>query len=154
MIYYAVPNGWIKMNQVNLGRHMSGRLPAASHRTFLSPIDHVFYKSFCAPQELETIPIVLEQSSAELKLATVAVEVEKYFLKHGHYPETLQGLAPFLDPYSPNGQWCYLPPSGNRLRPVIYSIGPDRVDDGGVPEPKKKNQGDIVWQYTPVPVPQ
>ncbi|MGC8991813.1 MAG: hypothetical protein ACP5MD_16985, partial [Verrucomicrobiia bacterium] len=87
-------------------------------------------------------------------LARVACALERHRLAKGRYPETLAELAPgFISriPADPvNGG-----PLKYRLidqgRYVLYSVGPDGVDDGGKPISKAQVKedvpaGDWVWQ--------
>lgn len=65
----------------------------------------------------------------------VAIALELHRRRTGSFPDSLSDLAPTLLPSVPVDQY-----SGGPLgyvlrdgRPVIYSVGVDRVDDGGVP---------------------
>ena len=71
---------------------------------------------------------------AELNLLTVAFALRAYYLDHGAYPATLAALAPgYLtrvpgDPFAKSGALVYKPTGSSYL---LYSIGPDGVDNGG-----------------------
>src|SRR5207244_4237215 len=78
---------------------------------------------------------------AQLRCTLTALAVERYRREQGHWPASLTALVPGriaevpLDPY--DGQ----PLRYRRLADgvVIYSLGPDRTDDGGKLD--RKNQG-------------
>jgi hypothetical protein len=67
------------------------------------------------------------------RLTLCAIALRKYFLKYDKLPATLKelGLDPTLleDPFS-GGELKYLPKGENYL---LYSVGEDGKDDGGVP---------------------
>lgn len=96
--------------------------------------------------------------------ALLACALERYFLKHGGYPAELGALVPAFLPELPADPWAAgKQPLGYRQtangRYMIWSVGPDGVDDGGVvnfksPEaPRGKDlleegyKGDWTWQY-------
>ncbi|MGH7132798.1 MAG: hypothetical protein ACREJO_12720, partial [Phycisphaerales bacterium] len=71
--------------------------------------------------------------------ATAAIAVELFKRKHGRVPASLEELTPLMLPAVPVDRWAGVPmrykADGGELtggRPLIYSVGADRVDDGGV----------------------
>jgi hypothetical protein len=91
-----------------------------------------------------------------VNLSRVAIALERYRLAHGEFPETLAALAPqFLEkiPHDIiNGEPLhYRQTSDGRF--VLYSVGWNEKDDGGVVVLDKKNgtvhqnEGDWVWRY-------
>jgi hypothetical protein len=80
-------------------------------------------------------------------LVRLAVAARGYKAKHGKYPEKLADLVPDfiaevpLDPY--DGRPMRLRREKGEI--VIYSIGRDRVDDGGRPWDEQKQEGDLVF---------
>jgi hypothetical protein len=82
-----------------------------------------------------------------LNQARIACALERFRLAQGHYPDSLDQLIPALIEKLPHdligGQ-----PLKYRLTPdsgyVLYSIGWDEQDDGGVPG-KSREDGDWVW---------
>ena len=97
------------------------------------------------------------RTQTSVDLATVACALERYRLANNKYPETLDDLTPkFITKLPPdviNGQ-----PLKYRLdesgQPVIYSVGWNQKDDGGLVVLTKgstpsvdPNKGDWVWQY-------
>jgi hypothetical protein len=81
-----------------------------------------------------------------LRLLYTALRLEAYRKSRGRYPASLNelGNSPYLlDPFG-NRPFVYRVQGG---RYVLYSVGPNSVDDGGVPFPEgrlTRNQfGDI-----------
>jgi len=80
--------------------------------------------------------------TAELRCARVALAVERYRLAHGGWPESLEALLPeYLDAVPPD------PFDGRPLRyrateerAVVYSVGENLGDDGGLLDPPAKGQ--------------
>ena len=64
---------------------------------------------------------------AELNAAMLVVRLAMHYSEQGVYPATLRGLGRFTDPYS--GKLLGYKLIGGK--PMIYSVGPDRDDDGG-----------------------
>ena len=82
--------------------------------------------------------------------ARIAVALERYWLEHQRYPESLAALSPdFLDRVPPDSitdrERIYEVKADGR--PAIYSLGSNKVDDGGTPRSDLKF-GDWVWQYS------
>jgi hypothetical protein len=73
------------------------------------------------------------QAKAELRCATTALAAERYRLDKGRWPESLDALLPHYLPSVPADPFDGQPLRFSRLADgvVIYSIGPDRTDDGG-----------------------
>jgi ABC-type transport system involved in multi-copper enzyme maturation permease subunit len=73
------------------------------------------------------------RSQAQLRAAIVALAVERFRREHGRWPNSLAELVPsklpkiYTDPY--DGQ--PLRYRKNKEGVVIYSVGPDKIDDGG-----------------------
>ncbi|MDP0490318.1 MAG: hypothetical protein Q7Q71_04625 [Verrucomicrobiota bacterium JB023] len=85
---------------------------------------------------------------AQRLLVLTAIALERYRLSHGVYPEKLSELPVTLpnDPFS-QAPFRYLrKPDGT---PHLWSVGPDKVDDKGLPG--RGNRGDLVWMTTPIP---
>ncbi len=92
---------------------------------------------------------------AAVDLAQVAVALERYRLAHGEYPESLDVLATQFIAKLPhdiiNGQPLhYRRTSDGQF--VLYSVGWNETDDGGVVGLTKSDtvdnrKGDWVWRY-------
>ena len=94
---------------------------------------------------------------ASVDLARTAIALERYRLVHGAFPETLDALAAQFIAQVPHdvigGQPLkYLRAADGQF--VLYSVGWNEQDDGGVVVFKKGetpsvdiSQGDWVWRY-------
>ena len=92
---------------------------------------------------------------SSIDLARVACALERYRLAHNEYPENLDALAPPFIAAIPlaviNGQPLhYRRTAGGNF--VLYSVGWNEDDDGGIPGANKDGfndfrPGDWVWQY-------
>jgi hypothetical protein len=86
-------------------------------------------------------------SRAQNALLLTTFALHAYRLEHGAYPATLASLVPgYLtavpaDPFAVSGPIRYRP-SGSRY--VLYSIGPDGKDDGGMPICDRTKSGPAV----------
>jgi len=95
-------------------------------------------------------------AQASVDLARTAIALERYRLAHGGYPESLDALAPQFIAKVPHdvigGQPLKYRREANDQF-VLYSVGWNETDDGGVVgfRPKSQSpdisQGDWVWRY-------
>lgn len=92
------------------------------------------------------------QSSADL--ARVAIALERYRLAHNAYPDSLDALAPQFMEKVPHdiigGEPLHYRRTDNSF--ILYSVGWNARDDGGVTVQKKGgapdwDRGDLVWKY-------
>ena len=87
------------------------------------------------------------RSLAERRMAAVALAIRLYEIDHGHRPEQLTELVPEylptvpLDPFGDQGRVLGYRPDADP--PVLYSTGPDGVDDSGAFTFRPK--GGIDW---------
>jgi hypothetical protein len=92
-----------------------------------------------------------ESARARNGLLAVALALRAYKLEHGRYPATLNDLVPSYltklpdDPFALNGS-LHFRRSGSSY--VLYSLGPDCVDNGGKPL-DKHGKGDLVAGIEP-----
>jgi hypothetical protein len=98
--------------------------------------------------------MLMAQKHADLALcrrdATVArLGCEVFRLRHGRYPAGWNDLVPEILPRAPIDPWTgralgYRPDAGELEpgRPLLYSAGPDKVDDGGE---FKRLAGTEIW---------
>ncbi|MGH7940654.1 MAG: hypothetical protein ACREFR_06235, partial [Limisphaerales bacterium] len=103
----------------------------------------------------DAINVAYGQTAANL--ARVAITLERFRLAHGQYPDSPGSLSPQFIPSLPhdiiNGQPLqYRRTADGQF--VLYSVGWNETDDGGVVVPDKKSSfgvdrrlGDWVWQY-------
>jgi hypothetical protein len=93
------------------------------------------------------------QSSADL--ARVAVALERYRLAHGEFPDSLDALAPQFMEKIPHDIIGGQPLHYRRTDDgqfVLYSVGWNETDDGGVVSFRESgsvdtDKGDWVWRY-------
>jgi hypothetical protein len=79
------------------------------------------------------------RAAAELRSSVAGLAAERYRLKYGRWPETLDALVPEFLPAVPADPYDGRPLRYRRLPEgaVVYSVGPDKQDDGGrLREPK------------------
>ncbi|MDH7501529.1 MAG: hypothetical protein QHJ82_02285, partial [Verrucomicrobiota bacterium] len=170
-VFRGWPRALIYRNQISVaeGFHafLEGRVdparpsvrlsPAAEHDPALDAFKKASPYNFLFPRLFHATGKTIYKAAAgqtTVTLARVACALERHRLAKGRYPETLAELAPgFISrvPADPvNGG-----PLKYRLidqdRYVLYSVGPDGVDDGGKPISKAQVKedvpaGDWVWQ--------
>ena len=88
------------------------------------------------------------------RVMATAIALKRYQIRHGKYPGALDALVPeflpgaLLDPengepfrYHPNDDGTFL----------LYSIGPDGVDDGGHPAMSNGRPASLFWQNPKAP---
>jgi type II secretory pathway pseudopilin PulG len=101
-------------------------------REHLDPINQMLAATFSAAISKDA------SDDAANRLLACALAVRAYRVDHGRLPTSLQQVAQAgclrripTDPFDPQGRSVrYLTRYG---QPVIYSVGPDRTDNGGVP---------------------
>jgi hypothetical protein len=91
-----------------------------------------------------------EFASTQLAILEVALAVRLYRLRHGRYPVNLRAIERRWLPAIPADQWDQLVAYRlKRGKPVIYSLGPDGKDDGGLAANArhlgKTARGDLVF---------
>jgi hypothetical protein len=84
--------------------------------------------------------------------AALACALERYRLAHGKFPDQLEALTPQFISHPPNDVITGQPYKYRRTDDgqfVLYSVGWNEKDDGGVPGKTlfDQTQGDWVWQY-------
>jgi hypothetical protein len=103
---------------------------------------------------LESISTRVAAYEASVEICRVGLALKLFKQKNGAYPETLAKLAPeFLnsipvDPFTGKSLVYRKDDAGF----LLYSLGPNRRDDGGKPEAKSSkswpppNDYDIIWK--------
>jgi hypothetical protein len=168
MVYLLYPAGWLYQSKVRAGHffdELLGRVEPAQRRWFgerpvpSSPAN--------IPSPMAALPLLLFRITAPayeaieakyLRTAAVTDEarlacaLERFYLARGNYPEEIKELVPDFLPVLPveivNGQpYHYHRTEDGRF--VLYSVGTDLRDDGGVFDPKlsASKQADWVWSY-------
>lgn len=170
----AVPRGWYYMEQVNfcklqqeqIGIIFSGikkdplssrnkiKTPELnrfhSYNTFERIAHHCVISSVLMPT-LENLSIKPASAQTAVNEAALACALERYRLANGKFPENLESLASNYISQLPNDvvtgePYKYRPLESSFL---LYSIGWNKRDDGGVPGKIlfDAKQGDWIWQY-------
>lgn len=182
-IYRYMPGGWFYQSALKNGRTVMEYLPAVNHDTktispalvrradaaansavsFFDPLD-TLKKMFGAEFLFEgNFLKKIACAQASVDLARTAIALERYRLAHGEFPESLDALAPQFIAQVPHdviggGPLKYRRTSDGQF--VLYSIGWNETDDGGVVVNQKSrdrwaessskvdiSQGDWVWRY-------
>ncbi len=90
-----------------------------------------------------------ETADAYLTLVRTALAANAYRSAEGEWPETIDHLVPRYLSEVPSDPFDNQPLRYNRTagRAILYSVGPNRTDDGGVriESPADDQPGDIVW---------
>ncbi|HNO80565.1 MAG TPA: hypothetical protein PKN33_21160 [Phycisphaerae bacterium] len=98
-------------------------------------IDRILPDYIASPEYDETMRVEYTRLSRR-RMAAIALSIHMYELENGRRPETLQELVPEyfetvpLDPFHEGDVPVKYLPSANP--PVLYCIGPDGIDDGGL----------------------
>jgi hypothetical protein len=173
------PRGWARLEQLSMNRAFHdmvfSRIDLAARE--ISPsVNHSIDLAFKQFSDGNWFRIVVIQHSlfakmllpaysrvaqkaafaqSEEDMAMLACALERYRLAEGHYPEQLNALVPSFVAVLPhdiiNGQPLkYRRNDDGRF--ILYSIGWNEKDDGGVVATNKEKhqdvlQGDWVWQY-------
>ncbi|MCC2670414.1 MAG: hypothetical protein K0Q72_2885 [Armatimonadetes bacterium] len=98
---------------------------------------------------IERALVAFDKNQTALRILRLELALEEYRKTVGRYPQTLPELSPRVlavvpvDPYS-NQPFIYRPKTAGYL---LYSVGPDGKDSGGVPSREPLNpavSGDVV----------
>jgi hypothetical protein len=110
-------------------------------RGWLHPVTAMFMPAFARAAEVDATII------ARLRCARVALAVERFRLKEGRLPDSLEQLKPAFLEAVPEDPFDGKPLRYKKLGKgyLVYSIGPDGADNGGV-EDKKEGRPDIVFK--------
>jgi hypothetical protein len=101
---------------------------------------------------LSKLPIKAARPQIAANQAAIACALERYRLANGHFPETLNALTPQFISRLPNDVITGQPYQYRRTEDgqfILYSVGWNEKDDGGVPGQTlfDQTQGDWVWAY-------
>jgi len=182
-LYRFMPGGWFYQSALKNGRTQMEYWPAVNHDTmtisptlirradaaansdvnFFDPLDSLkkmFNEDFLF---MGNFLKQIAYGQASTDLARTAMALERYRLAHGDFPESLDALAPQFIAQVPRdvigGQSLkYRRTADGQF--VLYSIGWNETDDGGVVVDQKSrdrwnengskvdiSQGDWVWRY-------
>jgi hypothetical protein len=101
---------------------------------------------------LQKIPFKVARTQAATDQAALACALERYRLAHGQFPDQLDALSPQFGSRLPNDVITGKPYKYRRTDDgqfILYSVGWNERDDGGVPGKTlfDEAQGDWVWSY-------
>jgi hypothetical protein len=172
---YLIPSGWFYQNELHSIRAMERYyLPAVdTNQDILSPSAiRAADKAIKSETRLVNPYNLLERmmlpvlgnpsitvayAQTAVNLARVAIEIERYRLAHGQYPDSLNTLAPQFSSHLPHDvidghQLHYQRTAAGQF--ILYSVGWNETDDGGTVIFKRGSTGDIdrergdwVWRY-------
>jgi hypothetical protein len=87
---------------------------------------------------------------AMLGNAELAIALKIYKARHGNYPDNLSGLVPEITPELPEDPFSGKNHKYHRVGEgfIVYSVGDNWKDDGGIPAKEKHFKGDFdyVWK--------
>lgn len=119
------------------------RLPFAKQKESALPPD-AFSVLLFGSSGLKRQRLPLERAATRNKLLLGALALHIYHQEHGHYPASLQALGGTYLPQIPLDPFDTTRPLGYRRENagyVLYSIGPDGVDNNGTPIGNKAPDG-------------
>jgi hypothetical protein len=180
-IYPLIPTGWFYQNQLNCARMVvKYYVPLADvNRETVSPASVRYADEALRAEAKKTTPYnILKKTllpwlgktvekfahaQSSVDLARTAIALERCRLARGEYPESLDALAPQFIARVPHDVIGGQPLKYRRTQDgqfVLYSIGWNETDDGGVAGNQKSrdrtdensstvdiSQGDWVWRY-------
>jgi hypothetical protein len=176
ILWRSIPNGWFYQNELRCARPMLDYyLPSVGANQHLvrpedvrradaaleAEIQHANLFNLAERLFLPALGGAVSKSASgqeSMDLARVAIALERYRLAHGTYPELLDALAPQLLKQLPHdiidGQPLqYRRSSDGQF--VLYSVGWNETDDGGVVGLNDGGgadirKGDWVWRSSAV----
>jgi hypothetical protein len=124
---------------------------AYKHRFAGSALNHTMFASLLLPA-LGNITMRGVSAQTSTDHTALACALERYRLAHGNVPEKLDALVPQFIAQLPNDLITGEPYKYRRTDDgqfILYSVGWNEKDDGGVPGERlyDSRQGDWVWDY-------
>jgi hypothetical protein len=147
IIYLDIMEEYIKINRFPVHERQKAAKAVEARIQLISQAHILLHVIMPA---LARITIIDTRNIAQLLTARVGLAVERYHLAAGKLPDALMDLVPdYLDAVPRD------PFDGNDLRYkklhtgfVVYSIGEDRIDDGGKEKPTGKKKKGESWDVT------
>jgi hypothetical protein len=135
---FAIDNGLLAMG-------------TPAHGPWHAIIHHETFAVMMSPA-LGRLPVKAAAAQTAADQAAVACALERYRLANGQFPDNLQALVPRFAAHLPNDVISGEPFKYRRTddgRFVLYSVGWNEKDDGGVPGKTMfdETEGDWVWEY-------
>ncbi len=174
----VAPRGWIDQNKASAARLYQGYIDAVdlrAHRVFFAKqasadaavsdlrkkpfLVYTLFARMVLPAETHLLPLAVRGQTA-CEQAEVACALERYYLERQAYPDALDALVPSYLDRVPNDLVDGEPMRYRRTadgRYLLYGVGWNGRDDGGTvawrsdpPDRPNDEEGDWVWQYTPL----
>jgi hypothetical protein len=179
VVFYLAPKGWFYQNKIALAQMrqecdapmvddaqqtVSPKMVLAGEAA-QSKMSHSPFNFFARLDGfLDNYAQKVARGQTAVNLARVAVALERFRLAHGEYPDSLAALAPQFLKQIPHDVIGGQPLHYRRTDDgqfVLYSVGWNETDDGGLVETKTVGvpdrrsetptwdfkQGDWVWRY-------
>jgi hypothetical protein len=136
----------VAANGSELNREVYGGLSTSVIKAILR--HHVI--SAVLLQGLTNVPVKIAIAQTAANQAALACALERYRLAHGRFPDQLDALTPQFMSRLPNDVITGQPYKYRRAEDgqfILYSVGWNEKDDGGVPGKTlfDQSQGDWVW---------
>ena len=140
--------GQIASNAKALEREIAG---GRLGKTLNAVVHHQLLASLLLPS-LGRIPLRGAMAQTAIDQAALACALERYRLANGQFPEKLEALVPQFISQVPKDLLGGEPYKYRRTSDgqyVLYSLGWNEKDDGGIPGPTlfHDKEGDWVWQF-------
>jgi hypothetical protein len=172
-----IPSGWYSLEQLNYCRFyqllLEGGFSAAPKRVFPSRIEanflamdrafagsssfsyNLIHHRLIAQMLVPALNVIIRRAASAQTAAdqaALACALERYRLANDQFPESLDALVPRFMSALPNDVITGEPYKYRRTPDgqfVLYSVGWNEKDDGGVPGDTlfDEKKGDWVWQY-------
>jgi len=173
LIGRLMPAGWYDLERMNYCRQFEDQLkgvvdfPATRVSPHNGPSDAVklmdqlggsplaatlHHKLMATTVSLRTLPAKAAIAQTCANQIALACALERYRLANGQFPESLDALTPRFILHEPNDVITGQPYKYRRTADgqfVLYSVGWNEKDDGGMPGKTlfDQTQGDWVWEY-------
>jgi hypothetical protein len=140
--------GEIEVRQHDLEREIAG---GRLGKTFSAVLYHHLLAAMLVPA-LNRLPLQAAMAQTAADQAALACALERYRLANGQFPEKLETLVPRYFTGLPRDLLSgdsYKYRRTDQGQFVLYSIGWNEKDDGGIPGTTlfDEKQGDWVWEY-------
>jgi hypothetical protein len=156
----------LQIDQANYNRYLQSIIDSLSNEKGIDPstlqkspppgtvyrLTH--FTSAMAQQAFRSAVIQAAFMESSIRQTRIACALELYRLKHGTYPDKLDQLIPNFLPAIPRDflageSFQYVRKSPGEFR--LWSVGWNKINDGGKPIVRKSPEGDGDWVWNHVP---
>lgn len=151
---FGLPEDIVVNNRVSAGLRKLGPKPYWQAKAGLEELDRQYRRHRGGLIMCMLIPMIVQppllatEFDARRAAAGTAVAACRYRTARGRWPDKLEDLVPdylIVAPTDPfDGKPLRFKSGGDKI--VIYSVGPDAVDDGGAAYDRKTKAGDIIFK--------